>query len=75
MTERNTHLLRKEVLSRFNRTVTCAAALCLLSGAAVHADVQSKPVQGKAEPGILFSTLLPDLPGKRLVAANLEFDP
>ena len=60
---------------RFNRVVTCAAALCLLSGPAVHADVQPKPAQGKAEPGVLFSTLLPDLPGKRLVVANLEFDP
>ena len=60
---------------RFNRAVACAAALCLLSGPAVHADGQPKPPQGKAEPGVLFSTLLPDLPGKRLVAANLEFDP
>ena len=60
---------------RFNRAVACAAALCLLSGPAVHADGQPKPAQGKAEPGVLFSTLLPDLPGKRLVAANLDFDP
>jgi quercetin dioxygenase-like cupin family protein len=60
---------------RFNRAVTCPAALCLLCGPAVHADVQPKPAQGKAVPGVLFSTLLPELPGKRLVAANLELDP
>ena len=60
---------------RFHRVVACVVALCLLSGAVVHADGQRKPAQDRGNPGVLFSTLLPELPGKRLVAANLEFDP
>jgi quercetin dioxygenase-like cupin family protein len=54
-----------------SQTGLVCAALCLLSGATVHAD--NPPPS--AAPGVLFSTLLPELPGKRLVAAHLEFDP
>ena len=50
---------------------TLCAALSLLCGPAVHADNSS----ASPAPGTLFSTLLPDVPGKRLVAVKLEFDP
>ena len=55
--------------------LACVAALCSLCGPVALADNPAKPAAPTAAPGVLFSTLLPELPGRRLVAANLNFDP
>ena len=68
-------MLRRPLSFVLHRGIACAMAILWLSGSAAQADNQPASASAKSEPGVLFSTLLPDLPGKRLVAVNLEFDP
>jgi quercetin dioxygenase-like cupin family protein len=53
--------------------VACAAVLCVAATSPGFGD--DGKTQAAAAPGVIFSSLLPEIPGKRLVAVALQFDP
>jgi quercetin dioxygenase-like cupin family protein len=52
-----------------------AAAFCLVGASPGFGDDGKTKDATVVPPGVIFSSLLPDIPGKRLVAVALEFDP
>ena len=61
---------------RYLPVLISTATLCLICGSADLAHSESKPAAGAVDySGLLFTTLLADMPGKRLVASKLEWDP
>src|SRR5579859_1991873 len=59
------------------RNASLAALASLYAGTAPLsiADEPAAPPPQEAGPKVIFSSLLPDLPGHRLVAVALQFDP
>jgi len=55
-------------------SLACAAALCIAATSAVVAGDEYKPDKA-LPPGVIFSTPLPDVPGKQLVVVDLKWGP